>query len=639
MLVGLGTKRLHRRSLALVEQPYLDKATVCHPPHQAAERVYLAHKLPFGWPPNTGVARHLRYLVQVYRKEQSAAPHPRRSVCRFAAGVACTNNHNIIDGMEIIVHPVSTHAITLFPLSYHDIIPPTKVVVDCPTLVCVIYQFFFNKRHIEELSLATILIIDDDVALLARLGAQLEQEGYDVLKMSAARPAEVLFDEHHPDLVLLEVKMDRDEGWRLLTRFAQQTHVIVISSSSREQDVVRSLEAGAVDFVPKPYRSTELLARIRLRLNHASSNGSLKKVTPVASSPTLPRPPSPQPPVLPPSLPRPAPTTEQEKPSSSSTPSLPSPPSQPLPRLPSPPSSPPSSPIRPSPPTPPTEQEKPPLSAKPLSEPVPIKKTFLEQRGRGKDLLPRPDKDDDSIFVSETEEMSLLRSRSTVQDDELFDDTLPEDATLGRRLYKARRQRRLTLVQAENDLHIRMWYLQAMEEEKFSLLPRGPVAVHMLRSYTTYLGLDVNQAVRDYEQYHASGGIEPKFSPMGPRPPLVAPPTWIIWTVAAILALSLSGTAIYVFDPIGVSTLGENLRSLIVSPPPTPTPSHMPVLAPTVGATTTPTRTPTPHPTRTPTPLQNKTPAAPWFTAASPIPEQPPLGTGTPVQGGTDEEP
>ena len=49
-----------------------------------------------------------------------------------------------------------------------------------------------------------------------------------------------------------------------------------------------------------------------------------------------------------------------------------------------------------------------------------------------------------------------------------------------------------------------MHYIQAMEEEKFSLLPRGPVAEELLRIYATYVGIDANQALEEYRRLHFS---------------------------------------------------------------------------------------------------------------------------------------
>ncbi|MEI7773054.1 MAG: response regulator, partial [Chloroflexales bacterium] len=111
-----------------------------------------------------------------------------------------------------------------------------------------------------------ILIIDDDVLLLASLGLMLEDAGFSVAKSSDLINAERAHLVHRPDLVLLEVRSERERGWDLLPRLAAKTPVIVLSAASREEDMVRGFSAGAVDYIAKPYRSAELIARVRARM-------------------------------------------------------------------------------------------------------------------------------------------------------------------------------------------------------------------------------------------------------------------------------------------------------------------------------------------------------------------------------------
>ena len=77
---------------------------------------------------------------------------------------------------------------------------------------------------------------------------------------------------------------------------------------------------------------------------------------------------------------------------------------------------------------------------------------------------------------------------------------------LGQRLHAARQRKRITLVQAELETRppVRMHYIQAMEEEKFSLLPRGPIAEELLRIYAAYIGIDATQALDEYRRLHFS---------------------------------------------------------------------------------------------------------------------------------------
>jgi CheY-like chemotaxis protein len=408
--------------------------------------------------------------------------------------------------------------------------------------------------------LATILVIDDDLSLLARLGTILEQEGYEVLKISAIKPAVSLFDQHNPDLVILEVKTGKDAGWSLLEQFAMQKPVIVLSAYAREEDIVRGLEAGAIDYISKPYRTTELLVRIRKRLNGL--------IHPLSLSATLS-----------------TPTGEEETPDN----------------------------VR--------------LPDEPLHLGGPEDEHTEGANGangaNGPDasrLRPSPETGDAgypnepsvSVFMPESEEMDLLRSTPPPVSLPDEDEVLPADASPGRRLHLARKKRRVTLVQAENELSIGMAYLQAMEEEKFSLLPQGPLALQMLRSYATYLGLDAQQIIKEFERTYSIRTVEQTFGKNLSKYRLRSvspPPRWILWSVAMILALIIGGAGIFFFDPAGVRALGDNLRRIIAGPPPTlavvETATVLPTPVPPIIPSPTATMfipTNTPGPTHTPTP-------------------------------------
>lgn len=170
--------------------------------------------------------------------------------------------------------------------------------------------------------------------------------------------------------------------------------------------------------------------------------------------------------------------------------------------------------------------------------------------------------------MDEMEELALLRadSQEHAPTTTNTDEPSAEPRGLGDRLRTERKRRRITLVQAENELHIRMWYLQAMEEENFSLLPRGPMAAQMLSNYAKYLKLDAAPIMQEYQRSYATSGDYPTHA-MGlgldkERSPI---PQWVVWVAAVLLALLLSSVAIYFLDPEGVTTLGNNLRALFGS--------------------------------------------------------------------------
>src|SRR6187549_2474936 len=116
----------------------------------------------------------------------------------------------------------------------------------------------------------TILLVDDDVSLIERIATQLADAGYDVLRASRMAHAELLIAEQRPDLVLLDPDIGRGDGWLLLNQFAASTPIIVISGQALEEDIIRGLDAGAADYLAKPFRTGELLARVRSRLRSAA---------------------------------------------------------------------------------------------------------------------------------------------------------------------------------------------------------------------------------------------------------------------------------------------------------------------------------------------------------------------------------
>ena len=119
-----------------------------------------------------------------------------------------------------------------------------------------------------------------------------------------------------------------------------------------------------------------------------------------------------------------------------------------------------------------------------------------------------PGDQDEPVFIPYGEEERLLREDRGASGADMSDiGQLP----LGQRLHAARVRKRLTLVQSELETRpsVPMHYIQAMEEEKFSLLPRGPMAEELLRSYATFVGVDVASALDEYRRLHYIAPAEP----------------------------------------------------------------------------------------------------------------------------------
>ena len=152
--------------------------------------------------------------------------------------------------------------------------------------------------------------------------------------------------------------------------------------------------------------------------------------------------------------------------------------------------------------------------------------------------------------MSEAEEMALLRMPPPAGAPAAAAAAPPQDEeqSFSARLRAERLRRHLTLVQAENDLRIRMSYLQAIEDEKFTLLPRGPAAIQMVRSYAEYLGLDAEALSGEFRAEHYVEVSEP-LPALGGSPLARGLPRWAVLLAAVLLALAVGAGAIYALDP------------------------------------------------------------------------------------------
>ncbi|MFT3886607.1 MAG: MtrAB system response regulator MtrA [Arachnia sp.] len=115
---------------------------------------------------------------------------------------------------------------------------------------------------------ARILVVDDDAALAEMLQIVLRQEGFDTLRCATGDAALHEFRAARPDLVLLDLMLPGRDGVQVCRDIRAESGVPIIMLTARSDtaDVVAGLEAGADDYVPKPFKAKELLARIRTRL-------------------------------------------------------------------------------------------------------------------------------------------------------------------------------------------------------------------------------------------------------------------------------------------------------------------------------------------------------------------------------------
>ncbi|MDU7359993.1 MAG: MtrAB system response regulator MtrA [Propionibacteriaceae bacterium] len=116
-----------------------------------------------------------------------------------------------------------------------------------------------------------VLIVDDDAALSEMLQIVLRQEGFDTVRAASGDAALSEFHRHRPDLVLLDLMLPGMGGVDVCKQLRQQSGVpiVMLTAKSDTADVVAGLEAGADDYVAKPFKTKELIARIRTRLRRS----------------------------------------------------------------------------------------------------------------------------------------------------------------------------------------------------------------------------------------------------------------------------------------------------------------------------------------------------------------------------------
>ena len=117
----------------------------------------------------------------------------------------------------------------------------------------------------------TILAVDDDVRMLRMMKRTLELEGYRVLTASDGEAALDMLDRKAPCLVMLDVKMPDMDGYTVCRRIREfsQVPIIMVTALADDKDRVQGLDAGADDYITKPFAANELTARVRAVLRRA----------------------------------------------------------------------------------------------------------------------------------------------------------------------------------------------------------------------------------------------------------------------------------------------------------------------------------------------------------------------------------
>ena len=128
-----------------------------------------------------------------------------------------------------------------------------------------------------------ILIVEDDPQLRRFLRTALGAQDYRLVEAGTVKEALIAATTHNPELILLDIGLPDGDGIELTRRVREWSRVpvIVISARGREEDKVAALDAGADDYLTKPFGVNELLARIRVALRHAVAASSSTADAPV----------------------------------------------------------------------------------------------------------------------------------------------------------------------------------------------------------------------------------------------------------------------------------------------------------------------------------------------------------------------
>jgi DNA-binding response OmpR family regulator len=125
---------------------------------------------------------------------------------------------------------------------------------------------------------AVILIAEDDEDILGLVEFRLQQEGYEVLTARNGEEAVEQCLEHRPALALLDVQMPKINGYEVTQRLrahelTSAMPIIILTASVRDSEIARAFEAGASDFLRKPFSPAELATRVRAALESATPAG------------------------------------------------------------------------------------------------------------------------------------------------------------------------------------------------------------------------------------------------------------------------------------------------------------------------------------------------------------------------------
>jgi len=130
----------------------------------------------------------------------------------------------------------------------------------------------------------TILIVDDEKRLVSLVQSYLTQEGYKVATAYNGREALAVADKEKPDLIILDIMMPEMNGYEFMRahRANRDTPIIMLTAKVEDDDKIIGLELGADDYVVKPFKPRELMARVRNVLRRSGKSEPTGKTLKVA---------------------------------------------------------------------------------------------------------------------------------------------------------------------------------------------------------------------------------------------------------------------------------------------------------------------------------------------------------------------
>jgi two-component system KDP operon response regulator KdpE len=120
----------------------------------------------------------------------------------------------------------------------------------------------------------TILVIDDEVQIRRLLEITLSSNGFKISEAGTGKEGVVAAATHHPALIILDLGLPDIDGIEILKKIREwyQKPILVLSVRNSEDDIINALDNGANDYLTKPFKTGELLARIRVALRHSQGN-------------------------------------------------------------------------------------------------------------------------------------------------------------------------------------------------------------------------------------------------------------------------------------------------------------------------------------------------------------------------------